>query len=127
MARFVLPKVAPEGFSIGVEEKESTLRLDFRGVADMAAIEPLSEFLHAVHREALAHRLRTVNVDFRALEFMNSSCFKSFVEWLGDVQDLPADERYAVAFDANRAMHWQNRSLNALRCFAMDVVTVEVH
>lgn len=124
MSPLTLSMVAPPGFAIVPEEAESRLTLRFEGVADMASIEPLDDYLRAVHAEAKTSHAAAVVVDFRALEFMNSSCFKCFVEWLGTVQDLPAAERYQVIFESNRDMHWQRRSLNALRCFAMDVVTV---
>lgn len=120
-----LPMLSPPGFAIAAESAGDAITLVFRGNADMASIEPLDEYLRTVHEKALGHAIKSVRVDFKALEFMNSSCFKAFVEWLGNVQDLPAKERYMVAFESNRDMHWQRRSLNALRCFAMDVVTVD--
>jgi hypothetical protein len=125
MATLNLPHLSPPGFAIVAEQGEQTFTLHFRGNADMSSIEPLDDYLRAVHAEAAAHAVSSVIVDFRALEFMNSSCFKCFVEWLGKVQDLPADKRYKVVFDSNREMHWQRRSLNALRSFAMDVVSIE--
>lgn len=124
ISSLTLPMVSPPGFVIVPERGEAKLTLRFRGVADMSSIEPLDDYLRAAHQEAKQSNATTVVVDFRALEFMNSSCFKCFVEWLGTVQDLPEAERYKVVFEANRDMHWQRRSLNALRCFAMDVVTV---
>lgn len=124
MSPLTLPMVSPPSFTIVPEEVDARLTLRFKGVADMASIEPLDDYLRAVHSEATRNHAASVVVDFRALEFMNSSCFKCFVEWLGTVQDLPAAERYQVVFESNRDMHWQRRSLNALRCFAMDVVTV---
>jgi len=125
MAPFKLPLLSPPGFAIVAEQGEHSFVLRFRGNADMSSIEPLDDYLRAVHEEAGIHGVTSVVVDFRALEFMNSSCFKCFVEWLGKVQDLPASKRYRVIFDSNREIHWQRRSLNALRSFAMDVVTVE--
>lgn len=122
-----MPMLAPPGFAIVPELGDKALTLRFRGNADMSSIEPLDDYLRNVHNEVSTRGLGAVVVDFRALEFMNSSCFKCFVEWLGKVQDLPAPKRYRVIFDSNREMHWQRRSLNALRCFAMDVVAVEAH
>jgi hypothetical protein len=127
MGSFVLPLLSPPGFSIASDQRDQTLTLRFRGNADMSSIEPLDGYLALVHEEVTRYRLASVVVDFRALEFMNSSCFKCFVEWLGRVQDLPPADRYRIVFDSNREMHWQRRSLNALRCFAMDVVTIEAH
>jgi len=124
MSPLSIPMVSPPGFAIVPEDGEGKMTLRFRGIADMSSIEPLDGYLRAVHTEARENKVAAVVVDFRALEFMNSSCFKCFVEWLGTVQDMPVDDRYKVIFEANREMHWQRRSLNALRCFAMDVVTV---
>src|ERR1700744_5656752 len=102
-----LPMVPPPGFAIVPEAADRELTLRFKGVADMASIQPLDDYLRAVHVEAKKTKAEAVLVDFRALEFMNSSCFKCFVEWLGTVQDLPASERYKVVFESNRDMHLQ--------------------
>ncbi len=56
---------------------------------------------------------------------MNSSCFKSFVTWIGEVQDLQPDKQYRIHFRSNPEMLWQRRSLHALRCFAVDLITIE--
>jgi hypothetical protein len=95
-----------------------------RGTADIHAIEPLDEFLSALHRDAVSLRAKRVEVDFRELEFMNSSCFKCFVSWIGMVQDLPPAEQYGIALRSNPRVHWQRRSLNALRSFAADLLSV---
>lgn len=124
IAPLTLPMLSPPGFAVLPEDGAKKLTLRFKGVADMSSIEPLDAYLRGVHDEAKTRGADTVIVDFRALEFMNSSCFKCFVEWLGSVQDLPAGQRYQVVFESNAKMHWQRRSLNALRCFAMDVVSV---
>ena len=55
---------------------------------------------------------------------MSSSCFESFATWIGQVQEALPGERYPIAFHSNAQMHWQRRSLNALRCFALDLVTI---
>jgi hypothetical protein len=54
-----------------------------------------------------------------------SSCFRSFVSWLSDVQDLPPDQQDRIRRRSNSAMLWQRRSLHALKCFADDLVQVE--
>ncbi len=71
-------------------------------------------------------RPRRVVVDFRALELMSSSCFESFATWIGQVQETETapGERYPIAFHSKAQMHWQRRSLDALRCFALDLVTI---
>ncbi len=70
-------------------------------------------------------RVREVVVDMRELEFMNSSCFKSFVTWLTDVQQLERDKQYQIRFLSDSSKHWQRRSQFALSCFAVDLVKIE--
>ena len=119
-----LPSLSQPGLEVTTRETEAGLDICFSGTADMHAIEELDAYLGAVHDAAVARHARRVVVDFRALEFMNSSCFKSFVTWIGQVQETPPGERYPIEFRSNTLMHWQRRSLNALRCFALDLVTI---
>jgi len=120
-----LPKLSHPGFELTTELTDGGLDLRFSGTADMHAIEPLDTYLGAIHASALERRASRVRVDFRKLEFMNSSCFKSFVSWIGHVQEAAPSERYQIEFQSNAQMHWQRRSLNALRCFAMDLVSIQ--
>jgi hypothetical protein len=120
-----LPTLSQPGFQLTTAESEAGLDLHFSGTADMHAIDTLDEYLGAVHDAALERRARRVRVDFRQLEFMNSSCFKSFVTWIGRVQDVTPADRYKIEFQSNPQMHWQRRSLNALRCFAIELVSIE--
>jgi hypothetical protein len=95
------------------------------GNADYAAMDALEMLLTRVQAEASRLGVAEVLVDLRQLEFMNSSCFKSFVSWISDVQELEPAQRYKIRFVSNPALHWQKRSLHALRCFAVELITVE--
>jgi hypothetical protein len=119
------PTLAQPGFQLDTTVSNDALDVHFSGSADMHAIEPLANCLAQVHRLATERRVQRVRIDFRKLEFMNSSCFKSFVSWIGSVQDLAPADRYQIEFLSNALMHWQRRSLNALRCFAMDLVVIQ--
>jgi hypothetical protein len=117
--------VSSSGLSVVAELAGTSVIVRFTGNADMTAIEPLDDYLVALHAQVRTRSLSSVTVDFRELEFMNSSCFKCFVTWLGIVQDLQPEQQYKIVFASNRELHWQRRSLNALRCFAMSVVSIE--
>jgi hypothetical protein len=69
--------------------------------------------------------VQEVVVDFRRLDFMNSSCLKALVTWLGKVQERPIAEQYQVVFLKAPAAHWQARSLHALVTFAPSMIRVE--
>lgn len=99
--------------------------LSLNGNADLRAAEPISHMLPEVHAEACRLGVSTVVVDFRNLEFMNSSCFKSFVTWLSDLQEMDAAHVYRLRVLSDAGKHWQKRSLLALSCFAVDLVRVE--
>jgi hypothetical protein len=120
-----LPALSQPGLELATQEMSDELVLRFEGTADMHAIEPLDAYLTAIHALAVARNTTCVHVDFRRLEFMNSSCFKSFVTWVGTVQDSAPGEQYRIEFQSNPQMHWQRRSLNALRCFAMDLISIQ--
>jgi hypothetical protein len=78
-----------------------------------------------LHKEAVRLSASKVIVDFRELEFMNSSCFKIFVAWLAQVRDLEATQQYRIHLLSNPNLLWQRRSLAALSCFAVDLVAIE--
>lgn len=114
-----------DAFSARVERSGETLRVFLEGDANMSAVAEIGRTLDGVHEAARSSPTNLVLVDLRNLEFMNSSCFKKFVSWLGHVQTLEQSEQYQIRFLSDPHMHWQRRSLHVLQCFAPNVVTVE--
>lgn len=112
-------------FTARAVHAERTITMTLTGNADHAAIAALDRALAAVHAAATAHAVTEAVVDLRRLEFMNSSCFKSFVTWISDVQELAAPAQYKLRFLSDPSLHWQKRSLHALRCFAVELIAVE--
>jgi hypothetical protein len=125
MIELNLPAASLGDFSVEANLRERAIQARFTGNADLRAREALEKFLVGLHAEAQRVAAEKVVVDFHRLEFMNSSCFKSFVTWIGEVQDLNADKQYRIHFRSNPEMLWQRRSLHALRCFAVDLITIE--
>jgi hypothetical protein len=105
--------------------EDAALRVTLTGTADSRVMAKLNDLLTRVHDEAARRKSSEVVVDFRALEFMNSSCFKAFVTWIVRVQGLATDAQYKIRFLSDKGKHWQNRSLGALSCFAVDLISVE--
>ncbi len=104
---------------------DAVAKLELRGTADIEAKPALDNYIEALHDEVHRLGLSKVEVDIRELEFMNSSSFKVFVTWLSKVRESPADQQYRIHFLSNPNLHWQRRSLAALSCFAVDLVTIE--
>ncbi len=101
------------------------LVMEFAGNAESLSVQAVQVLLSEAHREALARGAREVNVNIRQLNFMNSSCFKAFVTWLHDARALEATRTYRIRFLASPNIYWQSRSLEALRTFAPDLVSIE--
>jgi hypothetical protein len=106
-----------------VEDDAVSVRL--AGSAETASMAALEAMLREVHAAAVRVGAREVRVDLRRLEFMNSSCLKTFITWIGQVQELEAPRQYTVRFLSDDGKHWQRRSLGALSCFAVDLIRVE--
>jgi hypothetical protein len=95
------------------------------GTADLTVKGHLDRFVRSLHAEARRRGLTGVNVDVRRLEFIDSTCFKSFAWWIGTVQDLPVEDRYRIVFLSSPTVYWQRRSLNALAGIAGDIMSVQ--
>ena len=105
---------------------DSVLTTRLHGTADTESRPGLEGYIEKLHQEACRLKMQKVVVDLRNLEFMNSSSFKVFITWLGHVKELPADAQYRIHVLSNPNTHqWQRRSLAALSCFAVDLVTIE--
>lgn len=115
--------VEVSGFSVTPVLADDKLVVSFNGTGDVTAVELLSGYLKRLHREAQRLGVREVRCDFRKLTFMNSSCFKAFVVWIDTVKT--SDHGYRICFVTDSGMHWQRRSLEALRRLATTVVSIE--
>jgi hypothetical protein len=125
MSSVVPASITRKTFSAQASREGDTLLVQLTGEADLDARADLDAFVGDLHQCAQAPGITAVTVDLQKLEFMNSSCFKSLVTWLGRIQEMPAEVQYRVHFRSNPQMLWQRRSLHALRCLAVDLVTVE--
>jgi hypothetical protein len=120
-----LPSISVNDFKVVPSHVGATIHLEFSGTAEGDAPAHIHSLLLRTHSEAKRLCITEVVVDFRNLEFMNSSSFKSFVAWLGQVEDSKSTDRYKIRFVSDSNKHWQRRSLAALSCFAVGIVTVD--
>jgi hypothetical protein len=120
-----IQEIATSDLNTETEIARSAFTVKMSGSAETGAMTELDEFLKRLHQSAVTAKVPEVVIDMRALEFMNSSCFKQFVTWINTLQESPADAQYKVRFVADEKKHWQNRSLGALACFAVDLIRIE--
>ena len=116
--------VKGDDFSAAANLDGAAISAWLKGNADYAALDALDMLLERIHAEAKRSSITEAVIDLRSLEFMNSSCFKSFVSWITNIQELDAGKQYKVKFLSNPQMHWQKRSLHSLRCFAVELISV---
>jgi len=105
-------------------EGSTRFLLYLEGTADYAALDALETLLDRTHAEALRLGVKEVVVDLRTVEFMNSSCFKCVLSWITSINELEVEARYRIALLSSAKHHWQKRSLQSLRCFAVELITV---
>ena len=120
-----VPDVNLRFFSSRASERDGAIVLALNGTADLSARDDLQKVLDKLHAEAMRLGVRQIELDVRQLEFMNSSCFQAVVSWIGQAQLLDAAAQYKIRILSNPDMHWQKRSLHALRCFADQLITVD--
>jgi hypothetical protein len=113
-----------EQSAFGIEPtlREGELVLAFRGTGDLEAVESLGDYLESAFSDVQRLQLASIRFDFRALEFMNSSCFKAFVTF---IERSKQSEKLAIVFVTDPNHYWQRRSLEALRRLAMGRVSIE--
>ena len=119
-----IPPVEDIEFSARAGGTAPTLIVTLVGNADLNVKAELDRFMAAVHEEARRIGAREVVVDLKALEFMNSSCLKSFVWWISSVHELAAAHQYRINFVSSPSMYWQRRSLSALAGLATELVSI---
>ena len=117
--------VRGDAFSGFAEQQGTKINARLRGVASYSALDALELMLSRLHEVAERTSVDETIVDLRELEFMSSSCLKTMIAWINEIQLMDADRRYRVRLVSNPSVLWQRRGLESLRCFASDLITVD--
>jgi hypothetical protein len=126
MSRDGIESIKGDRFAALVSTCARRIQVTLTGTADLLVSGQLDAFLRQLDGEAQRCPADEVTVDVRALEFMNSSCLKSFVRWICAVQEQTGPGKYRIVFLTSPSVGWQRRSLNALASLADEVVSVQV-
>jgi hypothetical protein len=116
--------VTGEDFAGAANSEGKVVNAWLKGNADYVALDALEMLLARAHSEATRLGATAMTVDLRQLEFMSSSCFKCFLSWITNIQELEGTRQYTVKFLSNPQLQWQKRSLHSLRCVAVELITV---
>ena len=114
----------PAACAIEVLRDPSSVRLKVSGDANLDAVAGVAAALDDAHTRAVSEGCDRVIVDVTQLEFMNSTCFKKVLSWIGRVVAM-VPPPYMIQFVSDPRIGWQKRSLHALEAFAVGIVTVE--
>ncbi len=98
------------------------LNVTFDGSADMRVQSDLSAWVFKLHDEARRNKVTSVTLNMQKLEFLSSGCFKGLCTWIRLM--LERGTEYQLTIISNPSYHWQNRSLDALRMLAPDLVSI---
>ncbi len=120
-----VPPIETRELRARAAHENGVMMVHFAGSADSRSAAPIDELLSRLHGEAQRLAVSQVTIDFREFDFMNSSCFKAFVTWIVRAEELDAKQRYGIRFLSDANKHWQRRSLDALRYFAVELVSIE--
>ncbi len=112
--------------TVDVDADEEHLILTFQGSIDMqdpgALLDPLFEH---THHDILHLSLKGAILDFRCLEFMNSSGIKAVAKWIMKQSSLTEKQKYAIRIKQDKKITWQTTSLPTLTFLLPAVVTEE--
>ena len=125
-ARMPAIPVAEEKYSAHIAPDPLGIRVYFKGT--ISTVNPavvLNPFVDAVHAHALEVGAQELRVDLTALEFCNSSGFKSFIHWIERIQQTPEPKRYKLRFLSTKERKWQRTSLLALSCYGINIVLID--
>ena len=123
MPELSVEPIQHESFALVPSYQAPQLIVQFSGTGDLDAVDVLAQYLPRLHGACDELGATEVVFDFRALLFMNSSCFKGFVTFIDQARSSNA--AYRIRFITSAKHHWQRRSLEALRRLALGVVTIQ--
>ncbi len=127
MNSFNIESVVTEKATVEVDEIVNGVRVVFNGDIDVQNPEPLFiPFFESIHNAVLDASIKTVELDFMGLTFLNSSGIKTLIKWITKVTPLPQDKKYRFKIFANSKITWQETSLKMLSMLAPGLIEIEV-
>jgi hypothetical protein len=103
-------------FSTETTYEGSAITVRMVGNWDLKAVASLDAFTRALQKTTESVQATRVIVNLKAIEFMNSSCLKSFAWWVGTLAAAGDRRNYSITFQIGHT--WQRRSLEAVKNLA---------
>lgn len=126
MSKLGIDPIIQDKIKIDVEDEADGIKVVFNGDIDMEdpsiILDPLFE---KIHIGTLDLKIPEVIVDFKGLNFLNSSGIKALAKWIMKLAMLPPDQKYKILIQHNKSITWQVTSLPTLTFLVPGAVKVE--
>jgi hypothetical protein len=126
MNKLNIEPVKQSRISIDVTDTASGVGVGFVGDVDMqdpsVVLDPLFD---KIHSGCVSAGIKEVDLDFRQLNFLNSSGIKAIAKWIMKLGELPAEKKYVIKIVHNKNITWQVTSLPTLTFLVPGAVKVE--
>jgi len=111
----IIENLTEEKFSIDAADTTVT----FHGCVDLQDPEPvISPFFDKIHTKILQENIKEVNLNFKDLNFLNSSGIKTITKWIMKIPALSDDKKYKMKLIYSEDITWQRTSLMILTYLA---------
>ncbi len=126
MNKLNIQPVKQSRISIDIADTASGIGVSFIGDVDMqdpgVILDPLFD---KIHGGCVESGIKEVDLDFKQLNFLNSSGIKAIAKWIMKLGDLSEDKKYVIKIIHNRNITWQVTSLPTLTFLVPGAVKVE--
>ncbi len=85
----------------------------------------MQPFFAEVHENILKNGIKSIEVDIKELNFLNSSGIKELVAWIMKLESVPAAEQYKIKFLCNKDLLWQESSISTILFLNPDMISQE--
>lgn len=86
----------------------------------------MEPFINEVHNSILENDIKSIKVDLKNLEYLNSSGIKEIVNWVTKLEILEDTKKYMITFYYNPEISWQETFVSSMVYLNQDFVTKEV-
>jgi hypothetical protein len=117
--------LSPRNFTGTCSREGAVVIVALDGEADVAALTLIDQLLAQADALAQEHHAAFVALDVARLRFISASCLSKIIAWINRVRRRDESARYQIKLRYNQNVHWQRRSLAALQCFAVDLISIE--
>jgi len=125
MNKLGLSPVSHERVTLEVTDSTMGVLVSIAGDIDMQDPSRLLDpFFLKLHQSAVQMAVDTIEVDFRQLNFLNSSGIKALAKWAMMLSQIPAETRYKIRFLHNKGATWQTTSLPTLTYLVPGAITL---